>query len=171
MAARWWRGARSILGWADGVTREYYGSYGINSWLAVPAETGLIVGAMGLRTGNPAQAFWRTANVTEPNQVPMFLDAWWWCALPKDADMPPAREGQAGEFPCGCRDSMQRFCINRHNKAVMAVFMDQSIRRVGLKELWTLKWHRNFNTAGRWTKAGGAKLQNWPAWMRDFKDY
>ena len=171
MAARWWRGARSILGWADGVTREYYGSYGINSWLAVPAETGLIVGAMGLRTGNPAQAFWRTANVTEPNRVPMFLDAWWWCAWPKDADMPPAREGQAGEFPCGCRDSMQRFCINRHNKAVMAVFMDQSIRRVGLKELWTLKWHRNFNTAGRWTKAGGAKLQNWPAWMRDFKDY
>jgi len=155
----------------DGLTREYHGSYGMNSWLSVPADSGLIVGAMGLGGSPAGQSFWRTANVTEPNQVPMFLDGWWWCAWPKDADAPPTREGQAGQFPCGCRDSMQRFCINRHNKAVLAVFMDQSVRKVGLKELWTLKWHRNFNTAGHWTKAGGAKPQNWPAWMRDFKDY
>jgi prepilin-type N-terminal cleavage/methylation domain-containing protein len=153
----------------DRVTREYYGSYGMNSWLSVPPESGLIVGAMG--QPNPAQSFWRTANVGEPNQVPIFLDGWWWCAWPKDTDVPPSREGQAAQFPCGCRDSIQRFCINRHNKSVNAVFMDQSVRKVGLKELWTLKWHRNFNTAGHWTKAGGARPRNWPEWMRNFKDY
>ena len=51
------------------------------------------------------------------------------------------------------------------------LFMDWSVRKVGLKELWTLKWNRNFDTAGPWTKAGGVKPEDWPEWMRRFKDY
>jgi len=51
------------------------------------------------------------------------------------------------------------------------IFMSWSIRRVGLKELWTLKWHRTYNTAGPWTKAGAVQAENWPPWMRRFKDY
>ena len=27
------------------------------------------------------------------------------------------------------------------------------------------------NTAGPWTKAGGAQPDDWPQWMRKFKDY
>jgi hypothetical protein len=50
-------------------------------------------------------------------------------------------------------------------------FIDLSARRVGLKELWTLKWHRRFNTAGRWTKAGGVRPSDWPQWIRRFPDY
>ena len=38
-------------------------------------------------------------------------------------------------------------------------------------ELWTLKWHRNFDTTGPWTKAGGVQPADWPEWMRRFKDY
>jgi hypothetical protein len=49
--------------------------------------------------------------------------------------------------------------------------MDWSVRKVGLKELWTLKWHRNFDTSGPWTKAGGVKPDDWPKWMRNFRDY
>jgi hypothetical protein len=49
--------------------------------------------------------------------------------------------------------------------------MDSSVRKVGLKELWTLKWHRKFNTANRWTRAGGVQPEDWPEWMRNFKDY
>ena len=62
-------------------------------------------------------------------------------------------------------------CINRHNGYVNGLFFDWSVRRVGLKELWTLKWHRKFNVAGPWTKAGGARPEDWPEWMRGFKDY
>jgi hypothetical protein len=51
------------------------------------------------------------------------------------------------------------------------LFMDWSVRKVGLKELWTLKWHRSYDTAGPWTKAGGVKPEDWPQWMRIFKDY
>ena len=40
-----------------------------------------------------------------------------------------------------------------------------------LKELWTLKWYREFDTTGPWTKAGGVQPRHWPEWMRSFKDY
>jgi len=62
-------------------------------------------------------------------------------------------------------------CVNRHFGGVNWLFVDWSVRRVGLKELWTLKWHREFNTAGPWTLAGGVQPDAWPEWMRRFKDY
>lgn len=49
--------------------------------------------------------------------------------------------------------------------------MDLNVRKVGLKELWTLNWHRQFDTAGPWTTAGGAQHEDWPVWMRKLKDY
>jgi hypothetical protein len=49
--------------------------------------------------------------------------------------------------------------------------MDWSVRKVALKELWTLKWHRQFDTTGPWTKAGGVRSEDWPEWMGSFDDY
>jgi prepilin-type processing-associated H-X9-DG protein len=66
---------------------------------------------------------------------------------------------------------MSDFCINRHRGGNNGLFCDASVRKVGLKELWTLKWHKQFNTAGPWTKAGGVTPGDWPRWMRRFKDY
>jgi len=51
------------------------------------------------------------------------------------------------------------------------MFWDASVRRIGLKELWTLKWRRDGKTSGPWTRAGGVKPEDWPQWMRRFKDY
>jgi hypothetical protein len=62
-------------------------------------------------------------------------------------------------------------CIDRHQGEINALFWDMTVRKVGLKELWTLKWEPRFDTANRWTKAGGVKPEDWPAWMRGFKDY
>jgi len=45
------------------------------------------------------------------------------------------------------------------------------VREVGLKQLWTLKWHRQFDTAGPWTRAGGCTPEKWPPWMRGFEYY
>jgi hypothetical protein len=67
--------------------------------------------------------------------------------------------------------SMHHFCINRHYGFINGLFMDWSVRKVGLKELWTLKWDPEFDTAGPWTRAGGVQPQDWPRWMRRFKDY
>jgi prepilin-type processing-associated H-X9-DG protein len=62
-------------------------------------------------------------------------------------------------------------CINRHDGGVNFLFLDWSVRKVGLKESWTLKWHGEYDTAGPWTKRGGVKPEDWPAWMQRFKDY
>jgi prepilin-type N-terminal cleavage/methylation domain-containing protein/prepilin-type processing-associated H-X9-DG protein len=75
---------------------------------------------------------------------------------------PPNHEpsGSAGEI-----------CINRHSGTLNSLFFDWSARSVGLKELWTLKWHLQWNTAGPWTKAGNVQPEDWPKWMRGFKEY
>jgi prepilin-type processing-associated H-X9-DG protein len=64
-------------------------------------------------------------------------------------------------------------CIDRHGGGyINAVFADCStVRKVGLKELWTLKWHKNFNTSNVWTSAGGVDAERWPDWMRSFRNY
>jgi len=68
-------------------------------------------------------------------------------------------------------NGVRRVCVNRHNAALNGLFMDFSARKIGLKELWTLKWHRSFITTGPWTKAGDVMMWDWPQWMRNFKDY
>jgi prepilin-type processing-associated H-X9-DG protein len=68
-------------------------------------------------------------------------------------------------------DGMKPFCVNRHDGATNGLFADYSVRRIGLKELWTLKWHREYDTCGPWTKCGGVEPADWPQWMRSFKDY
>jgi prepilin-type N-terminal cleavage/methylation domain-containing protein/prepilin-type processing-associated H-X9-DG protein len=83
---------------------------------------------------------------------------------PKYDDMPKSLA--TPEEATGCS-----ICINRHDGFVNYLFLDLSARKVGLKELWTLKWNKDFNTAGPWTKAGGVHPEDWPKWMRKFKDY
>lgn len=61
--------------------------------------------------------------------------------------------------------------IDRHEGGLNMLFVDGAVRKVGVKELWTLRWHGGFDTAGPWTKAGGITPADWPAWMRRFKDY
>jgi len=55
--------------------------------------------------------------------------------------------------------------------AVNSVFLDWSVRRVGLKELWTLNWNRTYDVNGAWTRRGGVQPDDWPQWMRGLKDY
>jgi len=56
---------------------------------------------------------------------------------------------------------MRFFCVNRHEGKVNCLFMDLSVRPVGLKELWDLQWHRDWNAAGE-------PAPVWPKWMDRF---
>ncbi|UCE50788.1 MAG: type II secretion system protein [Phycisphaerales bacterium] len=153
-------------------TPNYYGSYGKNNWLAIPRTDGsFVIGcAMGMRAHE--KSFWLNANnIGGQAEIPTFLDAWWWCGWVKDTDTPPLYEDDKSSFPCGCRNSIHRFCVNRHDGYANSAFLDSSVRKVGLKQLWTLKWYRTFNTANSWTRAGGATAQSWPEWMRSFRQY
>lgn len=95
--------------------------------------------------------------------VPLLLDvARPICSLSWEKESPPTQDRP---------DNNVGVCINRHNGSINVLFLDSSVRRLGLKGLWTLKWRRDFNTSGPWTKAGGVKPEDWPQWMRKFKDY
>ncbi len=95
------------------------------------------------------------------------MDSLRYNVFPKDTDTPPEIKDMAWQST----QHMRRICIDRHGGAINIAFLDWSARKIGLKELWTLKWHRSFDTEGPWTKAGGVRPDNWPDWMRNFKDY
>lgn len=136
---------------------EDYGSYGQNEWIC---------------NRDPTEAFteryWRIRDVKNADKIPIFVDCAWLDLWPSDTDSP----AQLEEIPLTSIE-MHLVCINRHSGYVNTLFIDCStIRKVGLKELWTLKWHRTFNnTTNTWTRGGGVHAEDWPEWMRGFKDY
>ena len=89
---------------------------------------------------------------------------------PTDLRKQMARGGGLGST--GTTNEMSHFCIDRHlHGTINGLFAGWSVRPVGLKELWTLKWDEQADTAGPWTKAGGVQPEDWPEWMRSFEDY
>jgi prepilin-type processing-associated H-X9-DG protein len=112
---------------------------------------------------------WRTINVKGASEILLFFDCLWYDVYPRDTDLPPEYPGDV--LKTGGAGEMKRVCINRHKGNINSLFMDWSVRKVGLKELWTLNWHRGYDMAGPWTKTGGAIPSDWPQWLRHFKDY
>ena len=138
-----------------------YGSYGINMWVSNRGR--------GEGGDRPASYSWKTPNVKGAGNVPLFLGCWWFGCFPKHNDDPPKFDGDKSED--SGRDQMKRFCLNRHNGAINGALLDFSVRKIGLKELWKLKWHREYDTNGPWTIAGGVQPDDWPEWMRKFRDF
>jgi prepilin-type processing-associated H-X9-DG protein len=115
------------------------------------------------------QRHWVSAYVKGADNIPAFLDSSFGLNGSHYATDPPPDHDA---IPFGdYSNHWGAFCINRHDGGVNSVFLDFSVRKVGLKELWTLKWQPDFETRGPWTKAGGVKPEDWPEWMRGFKDY
>lgn len=146
----------SDTGW--GAKRGDVGSYGISEY----------TGGQGL-TGGRWEHYWKSPDVKTAGTVPLFGDSTYVDGTPLHTDPPPQFDGQprvsGGTNPVG---EMNHFCTNRHSGAINMLFLDFSVQRVRLKELWTLKWHREFNTAGPYTKAGSMTPEEWPEWMRRF---
>ncbi len=145
-----------------------YGSYGMNGYIRTAEFAQQIPSTERLQS-------WTPPHVRGAANVPVFFDCLRDETWPgrgfeeiEGIGPPPPREGDWMDAPTRRQAWL---CINRHDGGINSVFMDGSVRKVGLKELWTLKWHRQYNTANRWTKAGGVRLEDWPRWMRHFKDY
>ncbi|MHC4437624.1 MAG: type II secretion system protein [Planctomycetota bacterium] len=135
---------------------EDYGSYGQNEWVCFREPPVALW-----------ERYWKTRHQKNADRIPLFVDCAWMDLWPSDTDSP----AQLEEIP-STTSEMTIVCINRHSGYVNTLFIDCStVRKVGLKELWTLKWHRTFDTANTWTTAGGVQPEDWPAWMKGFKDY
>jgi prepilin-type N-terminal cleavage/methylation domain-containing protein/prepilin-type processing-associated H-X9-DG protein len=151
--------------WETGPNAQYVGSYGPNGWMCNTSQTG--DGAVWGRS--PASAHWKSPNQKGAFNIPLFLGGYWVDFWPREDDAPPGDDAGPADTPN--RDEMNRVCVDRHDGFVNGVFCDWSVRSVGLKELWTLKWSKIFKTNGRYTKAGGVLPSDWPPWMRGLKDY
>jgi prepilin-type N-terminal cleavage/methylation domain-containing protein len=127
-----------------------YGSYGVNAWIYSRTE---------VYEGFPHQNTWKTTNVRGANNIPIFGDCMWRGGFPEDDDIP--QSSQTDWFV----DDSQSLCyfnMNRHDTAMNMLFMDSSIRRVPLKQLWRLKWNRVFDTS--------KPFPAWPKWMAKFPE-
>jgi prepilin-type N-terminal cleavage/methylation domain-containing protein len=139
-------------------------SFGQNCWLYNPPPE---VREIQQR---PSAWDWRTMNVRHAGEIPVFADTMWRGGGP----FPSGPRGDPPDFNgqwINADAEMRHFCIDRHHATINHLFLDWSVRPVGIKELWTLRWHRQFDRQGRWTKAGGVQTADWPLWMRQFRDY
>jgi len=168
-----WR-CREDIGLPDEWYEYYgdsYGSYGKNSWCS-QWEHGACA------TGGQSCNYLNIQSVRQGNRTPLLLDEQWLGGFPTPGDMPPEYDGQTF-WNGGGPGEMDRYCMNRHDGYVNGLFLDWSARKIGLKELWTLKWHRTFDINGPWTLAafGGSESACATAWderspwMKDFPEF
>ena len=143
------------------------GSYGINDWAySGPADS---------TWGYPTSKCWKSFNVAGADRIPLltdcvhighFFEGYGW----GNVTDPPCIEDEP--FSCGTWNGV---CINRHGEGTLnGLFMDLSARPIGLKELWTLEWHKDYEECNKYTKCGNGGTvppSRWPEWMRDFEDY
>lgn len=145
-------GRQPFAAWEDD---GFVGSYGLNDWV--------LSGWPGISSEHDSW-LWKTPNVKKAAYVPLILD----CSIisyvnPRFENEPPAYEGDT-IFQTGIANGeLKRFCVNRHRERTNGVFLDFSVRPVGLKELWLIRWHRDWPTDGQ--------TPVWPEWMAGMKDY
>ena len=134
-------------------------SYGVNGWLF----SNRFVSTDPFIYMRHRLPYTDTFSIKGRAKIPLLLDGIMPTSEAHDVLIPPRIPGFGFGF--------STFCLNRHNEHINGLFLDWSARKIGIKELWTLKWHMEFNTANEWTKAGGMQPEDWPEWMRGFKDY
>jgi prepilin-type N-terminal cleavage/methylation domain-containing protein/prepilin-type processing-associated H-X9-DG protein len=153
------------------------GSYGLNGYSPAYNQFGMRNMFMGFspdnQSQNAASQGWKNVNQKNAKNIPLMLDCALWAGFPKATDAPPATKDQTASnaWVSTGSNGMVSFTINRHSGGINSLFMDSSVRKVGLKELYTLKWGPDFNTQGQWTVTGGVKSTSWPTWLRNFRDY
>jgi len=99
-------------------------------------------------------------RVKAPFQVPLFLDSNWVDVWPQEGNR--TRDPEWPPYTTPGSGSMNQLCHTRHSKMTNIVFMDGSSRRTALKDLWGLKWHKNYQTTNAVTR-GEVLL---PTWMQ-----
>lgn len=133
------------------------GSYGINGWVCnSPAKK-----VMGEEAD---MVLWREFGVRNSDTIPLLFDCSQPVAYPRHSDRPPEYKEQVRAEDSE-RDQMRRCCLNRHPDATInCLFADFSAGKVGLKQLWELRWHRNWN-------ANNEPPPQWPEWMQGFSEF
>ena len=137
------------------------GSYSINGYLLNIPDGAEYEGGVKAEDG------WRSFHeIKQAANVPMYVDALRFDLWPLPNQAPAQSEESAWSG-----NNMGRCCINRHGGFVCISFADGSARKVGLKELYVLKWYKTWNMNGPYTLAGDVQGDDWPAWIRKYQEF
>jgi len=129
-----------------GRQRGYWGSYGHNRWVQQWSSLAEL--------SSPDERLWVRFSMKGAGDVPVFADSAFTHALPLHTNpIPPKPLRIFSDIPVdakGCQ--IWRFCIDRHNGTINSCFLDASVRKIPLYNLWDLKWHRQW-IPQKYTKA------------------
>jgi prepilin-type N-terminal cleavage/methylation domain-containing protein/prepilin-type processing-associated H-X9-DG protein len=136
-------------------------SYAINHWVS---DTKSVV---------EKEKFWRSINNTGKfgtSNIPVLMDGQFWLVRTRDTDKAPQYDGMFRWENVASSGEMCRVCSSRHGNTTNVLYMDFSVRRTGLKQLWRLKWHKTFDT-GAGPVNGKPYPIGWSDWMKICRDY
>lgn len=135
------QGTGGGTGTSDAYENSEPGSYGANLWIY---NTQVDI------QGRPRQNHWRKLSGSPlPSQTPLMADSMWRGGGPyyeggaetyEAAVQPGVSSGDAGK-------EMEHFTVPRHGsgKFTQIVYFDGSASSTKVKNLWSLKWHRNWD--------------------------
>ena len=140
------------------VGNEYaYGSYGKNPWVSEPSTDSIGDDFYSYKN------YFQTVLIKNASRTPLFGDCNYTGGFPHVHDEPVETwlHGPVDLTPPG---EINRWNLDRHNLSVNLLFLDYSVRKVGLKQLWQLRWSKEDG----W---GNLDPVEWPEWMRNAKNY
>jgi len=141
-------------------------SYGFNGWLFQPPGGPLTAMEKfeALRSSQ-GPSYTNFFMLRDTARVPVLLDCTYYSSSPTPGH-------SASAVVVG--GPMERFYMDRHSQHINCLFFDWSVRKVGLKELSTLKWYVGLQRRRRaWTHVADVTLNKWlrtrPVWKREYK--
>ncbi|OXU13936.1 type II secretion system protein [Sedimentisphaera salicampi] len=165
----YWMGNTNVDEEEDLEVQEY-ASYGMNCWAfdeppGAPSQ---------VYQGREQKYYWRNiTRVSRANMVPLFADAVWRGGGPhyqagETAIQPtPYNGSQAPQevYNFNVGYEMAHFTVRRHPKGTNLLFMDGSVNKLSIKDLYHQKWHRRFDLHGRYSEEDNEI--DWPEWIED----
>lgn len=137
-------------------SNEERASYGANLWM-YDAQDDI--------QGRLKEWHWgQLGAVSYATLTPLMGDSSWRGGGPHYASRiaysPPDKPGEYSNAEGYANYEMQHFTLPRHGQRTQFVFFDGSAHTVRLKELWALKWHKDWDTEAY------KSLVQFPAWLR-----
>jgi prepilin-type processing-associated H-X9-DG protein len=143
-----------------------YGSYGKNAFVS-----DLEFFANGENQGDSHSWIYEyrypNIRVKGVSRIPVFGDCAWMGGWP-DAHTVPAETRVHG--PDGGSE-INQWNLDRHNLSVNMLFLDWTVRKVGLKQLWQLRWSKQDGWGNPFVVPDPLNPDDWPEWMRNSKNY
>ncbi|MFC1652221.1 type II secretion system protein [Planctomycetota bacterium] len=148
------QGEYNYRGHGGEVVRDLMCSYGMNLFAASTNTT---------VQDRKKEYHWQNQNkIKGAGDIPLFLDAMWRGGGPHydriEAYKPPVVNGAWSNYDF----EMQHFAMNRHGGGVNSLFLDGSARKVRVRELWDLRWHKEYDVR----RADSFDASFWPDWIR-----